>query len=161
MITTPQDSSSLMVQLPYFLLAAAIAAFAVYDMKYKRVPNRGLVCFIPAIVGLAALRYGHRLVDTPLQIICICLAGALLGGGLLFLAAAITHGGIGGGDIKLAFLMGFFLGPFAITGVLFIATILALVYGLLRRRYGVRLFSIPYVPFLAIGCFLLAIFKGV
>lgn len=55
-----------------------------------------------------------------------------LNGGLILLAAAwITHGGIGGGDIKLAALLGLLFGTRGVCLILFIAAISALAFVLL------------------------------
>jgi leader peptidase (prepilin peptidase)/N-methyltransferase len=80
------------------------------------------------------------------------LLAALLGGGLFFVLAIATRGGLGLGDVKLAVLIGaalglpagyqaLFIGMFA-AGVFFLALLAA---GIVSRRQAV-----PYAPFLAL-----------
>ncbi len=88
--------------------------------------------------------------------------GAALGAGLLFfLIAAASRGGMGGGDVKLAAVMGAFLGWPVVAAALFISFTLGGVVGLGllatgRRR---RKDPVPFGPFLAAGG-LAALFWG-
>ena len=79
--------------------------------------------------------------------------GALVGGGLLLLLAIVSRGGMGGGDVKFAAALGFWLGWPGILLGLFIGfvsggfiSLLLLVTGLLGRKD-----FIPFGPFIALG----------
>ena len=78
--------------------------------------------------------------------------GFLLGGGLLFLLALLWPNGMGGGDIKLAALMGLFLGPYVI-----IALFLGFLFGSVGGITAMSLLGkgrkdqIPFGPYLAAG----------
>lgn len=157
MITIPAVSNG--QQAYYILLLLILTAFALYDIEHKRVPDLALACFLPFVLlslpvnGLSA---GIELLPFWLM----PLFGFLSGGGVLLAAAMATNGGIGGGDIKLAALAGFVYGPYGILFALFFAAPLALLFGLWeRRRPGNRCFSLPFVPFLAMGCCAAAILK--
>lgn len=60
--------------------------------------------------------------------------------------------GLGGGDIKLAGVMGFIYGPYRMLAILMLASLLsagaALVIGIRRRD---KILSMPFVPFMAAG----------
>ncbi|MDY6267817.1 MAG: A24 family peptidase [Selenomonadaceae bacterium] len=80
------------------------------------------------------------------------LAGAMLGGGLLFLVRVVSRGGIGGGDVKLAAALGIWTGISGILPALFLAFLLGSVWGvvLLLRGCG-RKAKLPFGPCLSIG----------
>lgn len=82
--------------------------------------------------------------------------GALAGGGLLLVLAIISRGGMGGGDVKFAAALGFWLGWPEILLGLFIGfvsggliSLLLLVTGLRGRKD-----FIPFGPFIALGAWL-------
>lgn len=73
---------------------------------------------------------------------------------MLLAAALISHdgAGIGGGDIKLAALMGFAYGPYRLLAILLIAALGAGCFALVLQRKKKNLpLCLPFVPFLAIG----------
>lgn len=81
------------------------------------------------------------------------LTGFIAFGAVMYVLALIARGGIGGGDVKLAALIGFFIGPYL--GIL--AFIIAGLSGgiisaflVAARKKGMK-DSIPYGPFLALG----------
>jgi len=125
----------------FFLLIALI------DGKYRLVLN---VLVYPAI----ALTLAYHLVDGRESWTAV-----LLGGGLALaafvLAAWLRPGDLGGGDVKLAALIGLIFG---FPGVLWPLLLgvglggLAAAY-LLLRGYG-RRYHIPYAPFLSLGVFI-------
>ena len=77
--------------------------------------------------------------------------GAAAGFLLLLFAALISKEGtgIGGGDIKLAAILGYLYGPYRLAGILLTASLLASLAAFLFRKQK----SIPFVPFLAAGSF--------
>ena len=92
------------------------------------------------------------------------LAGAATGFLILFAAAMASPGGcgVGGGDIKLAAVMGFAYGPSRMTAILLAASGLASIAALIVRHRNKRtnthkMLSLPFVPFLAAGSFLATI----
>lgn len=86
--------------------------------------------------------------------------GLLVGGGLLYLIAWISRGGMGGGDIKLTAAIGAFLGwenvlwslgvAFLIGGIV---ALILLVSGLKKRKDPV-----PFGPFIALGALIVILF---
>lgn len=92
------------------------------------------------------------------------LAGAAAGFLILFAAAMASPGGygVGGGDIKLAAVMGFAYGPSRMTAILLAASGLAATAALImnhrnRHTNTQKMLSLPFVPFLAAGSFLVTI----
>ncbi len=79
--------------------------------------------------------------------------GAAAGGGLLLVLAIISRGGMGGGDVKFAAALGFWLGwPGTLLG-LFIGFVLGGIISLLLLVSGLRGRKdlIPFGPFIAVG----------
>ncbi|SHO54180.1 leader peptidase (prepilin peptidase) / N-methyltransferase [Anaerocolumna xylanovorans DSM 12503] len=143
----------------YSLLILFLTTFAVYDVQHKRVPDLALVCFLPFVLLSLFINDGADS-GYPLFTWMLPALGAIFGGGILLSAAMITNGGIGGGDIKLAAMLGFVYGPYGILLALFFSVPLAFLFGLYERKYtGNRFFSLPFVPFLAIGCYAVTILK--
>lgn len=92
------------------------------------------------------------------------LAGAVTGFLILFAAAMASPDGcgVGGGDIKLAAVMGFAYGPSRMAAILLTASGLAAIAALLMNHRNKhtntqKMLSLPFVPFLAAGCFLVTI----
>jgi len=81
-------------------LLVALATAAVMDACGRVIPDR---------VSLPALAYA-LLLGIPEGRPSGALAGAIIAGGVVFLAALVTRGGFGGGDIKLMAALGAVLG---------------------------------------------------
>ena len=94
------------------------------------------------------------------------LAGMVLGGGILFLTAAVYHKvtgieGLGGGDIKLLAMIGAFLGWRGALFTIFFGSLLGVAGGLVAMRKGDEGLktAIPYGPYLCVAA-LFARFLG-
>lgn len=81
------------------------------------------------------------------------LAALLLGGGLFYLVAVVSRGGMGGGDIKLTAMMGAFLGMRDLGVAVFIGLLAGSAIGISLMIAGrkTRKDAIPFGPFLALG----------
>lgn len=139
----------------YALFAVILITAAGTDIKLHLIPNR---LTLPAIaLGLiwsAAIqtpRFGSTL------------AGLLISGSLFLLIAAISRGGMGGGDVKLAAAVGAFLGLQHSLLALFLAFILGALAGLVLIAAGrkKRKDHIPFGPFIAAGCLAAMLFGDV
>lgn len=127
------------------LLTAFLIVIAWIDYDYQLVLNKVLVWL--AVCSLVNVFY------LSVPDIASMLAGAFVGGGVLFLIGVFSRGGIGDGDIKLASILGLWLGLPSVLLTLFfafvsggiVATVL-LLFKLRNRKDG-----IPFAPFLAIG----------
>jgi leader peptidase (prepilin peptidase)/N-methyltransferase len=128
------------------VLVAFLVPMALIDLDHRIIPNAltGPAALVAVVLGLA--------LDPSGQVERLA-AGALAGG--FFLAAALARpGGMGMGDVKLAGVLGLFLGaPVAV------ALLVALVAGVavsavIVARVGVeagRRTAVPFGPFLALG----------
>jgi leader peptidase (prepilin peptidase)/N-methyltransferase len=126
-------------------LVALLVTLAAIDLRRRIVPNRILA---PA----AAWALAAGAVAEPAGSTARLAAGALAFGGLLMLAVG-SGGGLGMGDVKLAGVMGLFLGPAVAPALVtaFLAGSLAGAAVVLRRGVGARKQALPFVPFLALG----------
>lgn len=140
--------------LPAFLVFfAALLAVTVIDLEHYIVPNRivaaTLVVSVPLLAG-AALIGGDW---APLR---SALLGALLAGAGLLVINLISPRGMGMGDVKLAVVLGLFLGWLDLAHVLlglFLGFLLGAVGGVALIALGLRSRAdhVPFAPFLAGG----------
>jgi leader peptidase (prepilin peptidase)/N-methyltransferase len=134
--------ADLLLELPFVAMLVAVAAI---DLDLRIVPNRILA---PA----AAFALPAALILRPGDLPELLVAGAAAFA-LLLAAALVRPGGMGMGDVKLAGVMGLFLGV-AVAPALFVAFLAGSVAGLVViSRVGVsgRKVAVPFAPFLAAG----------
>ena len=135
-------------------LILIVVPAALIDLEHRIIPNR-----ITALGAVLALAIGVAFDPAGEPARLIAGAGA---GGFLLLAALAYPGGMGMGDVKLAGVMGLFLGA-AVGPALLIALIGGVVLGaIVIARAGAeagRKTAVPFGPFLALGA-LLAVFVG-
>ncbi len=132
------------------------------DLEHRLLPNRVVYpAFVAGWVGLTIT----ALVNDDLGSLRSAGVGALVFGGFFFVVAFIYPAGMGGGDVKLAFVLGTFLGYVGGPGVVLVGMFLAFLLGgvvgvaaMAVSRAG-RKTQIPFGPFLALGT-VLAIFMG-
>jgi leader peptidase (prepilin peptidase) / N-methyltransferase len=124
---------------------AILAAVTLTDLERRVIPNA--ILLVGAAVGL-----GIVLATDPSSL--PERAGAAAGaGGFLLLIALLYPRGMGMGDVKLAALMGFFLGS-AVVPALAVGTLVGGVVGvglILARGSEARKTAVPFGPFLALG----------
>ncbi|WP_051618187.1 prepilin peptidase [Desulfofundulus thermocisternus] len=133
------------------VLFSVLVVASFIDLDHRIIPDRLTLFALAAGVLLAALRGADFFRDG--------LLGAALGGGILLLVALLSRGGMGGGDVKLAFALGWYLGWQEILVALFLAFLLgAVVGGLWALGTGRTLkTAIPFGPFLSSGAMLAAL----
>jgi len=144
--------------LHYALLVLLLIPVSIIDIEHKLILN---VLTIPGMLGGLALTVLLR----PIPI-SSALLGLILGAGSLYLIAVIGKAifrkeSMGGGDIKLAGMIGVFLGLKATIFSLFLAFLLGALAGIsliiVGKARGDSL--IPFGPFIALGA-LLFVFCG-
>jgi prepilin signal peptidase PulO-like enzyme (type II secretory pathway) len=156
----PIVNNGLWVEIYYLLMIIIVAGFAGYDSKYKRVPNRALAYFIPYMCLSLPINRLSPEIQPVGEIIVNAILGTAFGGTILLAAAVATNGGIGGGDIKLMFLLGFVYGPFGILLILLIAASSALLFGLLKKLFSrEKTIRLAFVPFILLGCAVTTLLK--
>jgi leader peptidase (prepilin peptidase)/N-methyltransferase len=127
------------------ILVGTLAAVTLTDLELRVIPNRILLA--AAIAGLAIIAAAD-----PAILASRVAWGVAAGGGLLVVALAYPRG-MGMGDVKLAALMGLYLGRAVAPALLFAFATGAIVGVALMARHGAgaRKRAIPFGPFLALG----------
>jgi leader peptidase (prepilin peptidase) / N-methyltransferase len=132
----------LVAELPF---AAALIAVAAIDLEHRIIPNRILLPV--AAYGVAANAL-FRTGDLPELLI------ASVGAFLFLLVAALAYpAGMGMGDVKLAGVMGLYLGS-SVAAALLVALLSGSVVGIwiiAREGGSARKRGVPFGPFLALG----------
>ncbi|MDQ3939761.1 MAG: prepilin peptidase [Actinomycetota bacterium] len=140
--------------LAYAAFFWVLVVLTVIDLEHQLLPNR--VVYPAFVVGWVLLTIAALVHGEPDN-----LGGAALGaaifGGFLFLLAFLVPAGMGMGDVKLAFVLGTFVGYLGAPGLVLVAMFLSFVSGgviggvvaLVTR--GGRKMKVPFGPFLALG----------
>lgn len=155
-------------------LTAALVTLAAVDLRVYRIPDR--INFPSMAIGFATIAAAALLDGAP-ETVTGAVIGGVLYASMLFVAHVISPRGMGWGDVKLAWLMGFYLGwfghdtgsvgeqllgPFrAVLLAAAVGSVLGVLsgggYAIARRSTKV---VFPYGPSLAAGC-LIAVVWGV
>ncbi|MGN4126036.1 prepilin peptidase [Lysinibacillus sphaericus] len=137
------------------LFMALLVILVVSDITYMLIPNKVLVFFLPLLI------IGR--VVSPLTPWWDSIVGAVVGFGILYLIAVLSRGGMGGGDIKLFFLIGLVLGTLETLLTLFLAATIGMIVGIvvLRLRQQGRKTPIPFGPSIALAAVLVYFFGDV
>ena len=132
----------LVLQLPFVAVLIAIAGI---DLEHRIVPNA-----IVAPAAVFAVVAGAVVMTGELPDLLLAGAGAFLA--MLLIALAYPRG-MGMGDVKLAGVMGLYLGQ-SVIPALFIGFLTGALVGLAimaREGTGARKKGVPFAPFLALG----------
>ena len=131
----------------YYIVLSTLIVMSFIDIKTREIPDSvHVIILILALISFAPVDnimwqsklIGAVIISVPLLII------------------ALLTGGIGGGDIKLFFVLGLLLGVGRIAIAFFVGTVLAGLVGLIilivMKKQG-RKYELPFGPFIAIGTF--------
>ncbi len=135
-------------------LVLLVVPAALIDLEHRIIPNR-----LTAAGAILALALGTALdpAGEPERLLAAAAAG-----GFLLLAAIAYPGGMGIGDVKLAGVMGLFLGR-SVAAAIVVALLSGVLVGMvIIARKGARAgrkTAVPFGPFLALGA-LVAVFAG-
>ncbi len=135
----------------WLYILSSMVILAVYDIRWYLLPDKVL---LPLIVPAVAMAITHAVMAQSVQPLIGSVAAAVLFGGFFYSLAAVSGGKwMGGGDIKLAFVMGLLLGLQNTALAMLIAFNTAAVIGLLLIWFKVkkRTEHIPFGPFLIAG----------
>ena len=133
---------------PAVLLLFFLLLVSAYDAIYGLIFNRLL---LP--MGCMALFFAVGKGEAPLA---VAASGAVLGFLLLFGLRVLSRGGIGGGDVKLVFVLGFWLGAEGVLLTLFAAFFLGGLAAafLLAFHQADADAKIAFGPFLSFGAYI-------
>jgi leader peptidase (prepilin peptidase) / N-methyltransferase len=142
-VATQDDGARIVLGL---LLVTALVPITLIDLDHRIIPNRITgPAAIAALVVIAAL-------DTDFLLEAVM--SAVAGGGFFFIAAVLYPRGMGMGDVKLAGVLGLYLGR-AVAPAILIALVAGVVLGaaIIARKGAVegRKTAVPFGPFLALG----------
>ena len=136
------------------LLVTALVPITLIDVDRRIIPNR--------ITGPAAIAALACIATLDSSFLLEAVVAAVAAGGFFFLAAILYPRGMGMGDVKLAGMLGLYLGR-AVAPAIFAALIGGVVVGAaIIARKGARegrKTAVPFGPFLAVGG-LIAFFVG-
>lgn len=154
------------VLVPFLFLAAVLVVVSLIDLEHFRIPDRVVfpsLAISSVLIALATIIEGAD----PL-VLRNAVAGSIFYFGLLLLPHLIYPRGMGFGDVKLALLLGLFLGWIAPGGIQVVSLVMwALMLGSgLGVLAGVgfaivrgRRAEFPFGPALALGCLLAITFS--
>jgi leader peptidase (prepilin peptidase)/N-methyltransferase len=127
------------------VFVTTLLAVTLTDLERRIIPNKILLVAAVLGVAIAAVAVPDTLPERALA--------AVATGGLLFLAALIYPRGMGLGDVKLAAVMGLYLGR-DVAPAMLVALLAGALVGLAmiaREGAAARKRAIPFGPFLALG----------
>ena len=145
----------------YLLALVLLLALAIYDLRWWLLPNK----LTYPLAGWAAALVGIRLLGgADPGLLPAALLGALAGGGLFYALFQVSDKYIGGGDVKLGFVLGLLLVDWRLSLLTIflsslIGTAVALPFLLRRKKGGAFKAKLPFGPFL-IAAALLAFWFG-
>ncbi len=151
-----------------FVLVSSMVVITFVDLDFQIIPD---VITLPGIIiGLASASFllpdPFSLQPSALSLSVVgfknSIAGLFLGGGLFYLIAILSRGGMGGGDIKLMAMVGAFMGWKAVFLTTFIGSLIGSLVGifLMIVKGKGRKTKIPFGPFLSFGSIITLFFGG-
>jgi prepilin signal peptidase PulO-like enzyme (type II secretory pathway) len=137
----------------YLIIGCFLIVIFVYDLKHYLIPDK---IIYPAI-ALALIFNFQFLISKQLLIFKYAILSAVLASAFFLSIFLISRGRwLGFGDVKLAFLMGLFLGFPKILVALFFSYLIGAIIGIgliLAKKKNLKS-EVPFGPFLVIGTFI-------
>jgi len=143
----------------WLVCLVGLVALFVYDVKYMLLPNK-IVFPLLYIASIGVIVEAIARKDT--SVIVEAAMGTIVGGGLFYVLFQVSGGKwIGGGDVKLGFLLGIIVGSPALSFLMiFLASLVGTIYVLplmASKKLNVKA-QIPYGPFLIVGATIAVLF---
>lgn len=141
-------------------LLTGLVALIVYDWRWKLLPNRiiyplGLIAVVQAVISVSTS-------SKPLTALIDTILAVAIGGGVFYILFLLSNGKwIGGGDIRLGWLLGLIVGtPAKAVLVIFLASVLGSLVSLplLASKRLQRTSTIAFGPFLIVAGFITVLF---
>ncbi|MEK7594128.1 MAG: prepilin peptidase [Patescibacteria group bacterium] len=144
----------------WLAILTGLMALLVYDARWMLLPNR-LVYPLTAVAGLQAV-IAISLSDSPLTALINTLMAVVVGGGIFYVLFQVSAGKwIGGGDVRLGWLLGLIVAtPAKSVLLIFLASILGTLVSLplLLSKRMKRTSTIPFGPFLIAASIIVVLF---
>ncbi|KAF0197444.1 MAG: leader peptidase (prepilin peptidase) / N-methyltransferase [Bacillota bacterium] len=134
--------------IPYLVLSSLLIVISFIDLDHFYIPDKLL---LTGVVFWAGLR-----VFLPFITLRNAFLGATLGYAIMLLIYLGSRGGMGFGDVKLAALIGLYLGPAPVILTLLLSFVVGAVAGisLIALKIRGRKDMLPFGPFLALGAYI-------
>lgn len=145
----------------YMILVSSLIVITFIDLDHQIIPDS---ITLPGIV-IGLIIGSFYLIDPFFRSerlgVLSSVIGFLAGGGIFYLIAVLSKGGMGGGDIKMMGMLGSILGWKGVLATTFIGSLTGsfIGIGLMVFRKKGRKAKIPFGPFLALGA-VVALFYG-
>ena len=143
----------------WLIFLVGFMALAVYDLRWFLLPNK---IVYPLLVLAAGQALARAALDGDVAILTTAIWGLAIGGGIFYLLFQVSRGTwIGGGDVKLGFLLGLIVGgPVNSLLLLFLASLLGclVTVPLLLSGRATRKSHIPFGPFLLLAAIIVQLF---
>lgn len=137
----------------WLLLVIGLIALAVYDLRWMLLPSNIVYVLIVMALVLSGLTVARA--SQPINTLMNLVIGSIIGGGIFYLIFVISKGKwIGGGDVRLGFLLGLLAATPARSFLLiFIASLLGSAISLMALGFkGIKRSTlIPFGPFLILS----------
>jgi prepilin signal peptidase PulO-like enzyme (type II secretory pathway) len=154
------SSDGIVLFILWLIFLVGLLALAIYDLRWFLLPNR----IVYPLLWLAGLQVVFLVLrsQTPLTVVQETFFGVIIGGGLFYVLFQLSKGEwIGGGDVKLGFLIGAILGgPWQATLMIFLASLIGTLTSIPSLLNGKRKTSshIPFGPYLILATFVVYLF---
>ncbi|MCL4358173.1 prepilin peptidase [Patescibacteria group bacterium] len=148
--------AEIVVFMLWLIISTGLVALAIYDVRWMLLPSKIIYSLLAAssVMALITTLISNDRLSTFLSFIL----GSLVGGGLFYVIFQVSKGKwIGGGDVRLGFLVGLLAAtPARSLLLLFIASLLGatLTLCLIATRRLKRSSLVPFGPFLIIATFI-------
>lgn len=144
----------------WLVFLVSFVALIVYDLRWMELPNK----IVYPLIALAVVHVGVMMVanDEPFETLQAALWGFFVIGGLFYGLYQLSGGRwIGGGDVKLSFMIGFLVGgPMQSLLVIFLASLggtLISVPLMITKQVNVQS-RVPFGPFLLVATILVYLY---
>ena len=141
--------------LEFAILTSLLIVITSVDLESQIIPDEFIVfgfAVIIIFIVISVFRGNLELLNSGI--------GLLLGGGIFLLIAVLSNGAMGGGDIKLMALLGFWFGWQSILLIMFLSFVLGAIISvtLLLFKIKSRKDKIPFAPFIVLATILTLFF---
>lgn len=143
-----------------FVLLCGLSRIAWMDWKMQKISGKMLI-FLWLSKSIFLLGISISAPDEGADAIAMALTGMLLGGGMFMAIYLISGGGMGGGDVKLFAVLGYYLGYHLFISVSILTFLLAAscsVTLIILKKITVR-YRLPLAPF-ALAAVIFIILRG-
>lgn len=143
----------------WLVMLVGLLALTVYDLRWFLLPDK----IVFPLAGLAFVQVViSAVMERDLQILVIAVACALIISGMFYLIFQLSKGAwIGGGDVKLAIVLGLlctsYLEPFLLLFIASVAGLIGSLPAIVKGKAKAKM-QIPFGPFLIIGLIVIRLF---